>query len=410
MIAEPTLDEVAAAIISLDLEEGITARLRKQWPDIHFTYCQDDDIAAAKPVRECETFNLYLVAGGEGCIALHRGERAGNRYRRGGNRRLGGVKAIMSDLQPRTKNLEEICNRVSPGAHHLSLVEAISSVLPDFPFRYRVTRAGWYRIGGIVDADHQRVATNVRQWAEMESDFDMFSLYEQYGSKGYLTTRFDGKTHYFVAAKGEGAADFVQLQVEELVEVVDHDLFIDDQIPDTIEELLDPPGATKLRHKPVTLSPPKYDFHSITDVSDLVDRQLASEGSDLRYIRFLEEWDKCSAGAKARFCDHFVLRLLPFMDRFGERKLEATPLPVKPLHMPGESVLHLEGPALSNFLHGYDRKAGYPMAWFFAMLIDKKVWPQIAMKVVAEHQDKYSYMPEKDLAVLEHWIRSPYSF
>ncbi|WP_319529239.1 hypothetical protein [uncultured Cohaesibacter sp.] len=316
----------------------------------------------------------------------------------------------MTDLQPRTKNLEEICNRVSPGAHHVSLVEAISTVLPDYPFRYRVTRSDWYRIGGVVDADHQRIASSLRKWAEIESDFDMFSLFEQYGSKGYLTTRFDGQTHYFVAPKGKRAADFVQLEVEELVEVVDHDLFIEDHIPDDIEELLDPHGAMQARVKPATLSPPRYDFHSITDISELVSKQLASEGSDLRYIRFLEEWDKSSAGGKERFCDHFVLKLLPFMDRFGERKMEATPLPVKTLPVPDESNLALEGADLSNFLQDYDRKLGFPMAWYFSMLINKKIWPQIAMKVYAEHEGKYSYMPEKDLAVIEHWIRYPYSF
>ncbi|WP_319529240.1 DUF6129 family protein [uncultured Cohaesibacter sp.] len=72
MIAEPILDDVVKALAGADLGEEISARLRKEWPDIHFTYCQDDDIAAATPVRECETFNLYLVAGGEGCISFTR--------------------------------------------------------------------------------------------------------------------------------------------------------------------------------------------------------------------------------------------------------------------------------------------------------------------------------------------------
>lgn len=316
----------------------------------------------------------------------------------------------MTDLQPRAKRLAQICRTVPPGMHHVFLVEAISTILPDYTFRYRKTRADWHRTGGVVDANHAPVATNLRQWAEQESDHDMFALYEKFGAEDLLTTRLDGQTHYFVAPKGEGAADFVQLEVEELAEVIDHPLFIEDQIPDDIEDLLDPPNAFAARVEPKALGAAYYDFHSITDIADLVSQQLSSEGSDLRYIRFLEEWDKSSAGARARFCDHFVLKLFPFMDRFGEHKIEATPLPIKPFPVAEEEVALLTGSELGNFLHDYDRKVGFPMAWFFAMLIEKKTWTQIATHAYADHAGDYRYLPEKDLAILEHWIRYPYSF
>nr|WP_321443219.1 hypothetical protein [uncultured Cohaesibacter sp.] len=317
---------------------------------------------------------------------------------------------IVTDMQPRTKSLERICRMVPPGVHHVSLVEAVSTILPDYTFRYRTTRSDWHRIGGVVDANFNRIAMNLRQWAEDECDHDVFALYEKFGAEGYFTTRFDGQTHYFVAPNGDGAAGFVQLEVEELTEVVDHPLFIDDQVPDDIEDLLDPVGAFAARVEARPLGASKYDFRSITDIGDLVSRQVSSEGSDLRYIRFLEEWDKSSAASKGRFCDHFVLKLLSFMDRFGEHKIEATPLPIKSLPVPGPSVLALSGSELSNYLHDYDRKAGFPMAWYFAMLTEKKIWPQIATTVYSDHRDDYRYLPEKDLAVLEHWIRYPYSF
>lgn len=77
MIHDAVLDRVVEEVASSILDEGLSARLRALWPDIHFTYCQDDDIAAAKPVRELAQFNLYLVASGEGCIVFtSQGERA----------------------------------------------------------------------------------------------------------------------------------------------------------------------------------------------------------------------------------------------------------------------------------------------------------------------------------------------
>ncbi|WP_316859721.1 DUF6129 family protein [uncultured Cohaesibacter sp.] len=68
MIAEAVLDEIAAKVAESALNEQITLDLRKQWPDIHFTYCLDDDVCASRPARTHEDFNLYLVSGGGGCI------------------------------------------------------------------------------------------------------------------------------------------------------------------------------------------------------------------------------------------------------------------------------------------------------------------------------------------------------
>lgn len=70
MIDDAVLDGVSKAVADTVLEAGISAQLRGLWPDIHFTFCQDDDIVAAKPVRALTGFNLYLVSSGEGCIAF----------------------------------------------------------------------------------------------------------------------------------------------------------------------------------------------------------------------------------------------------------------------------------------------------------------------------------------------------
>ena len=52
------------------LDEGVVTSLRAAYPDIHFTYCLDDDITSGKPVIEDEKFNIYLIDGREHCLCL----------------------------------------------------------------------------------------------------------------------------------------------------------------------------------------------------------------------------------------------------------------------------------------------------------------------------------------------------
>lgn len=70
MIDAALLDDVVGEVSAQGPGEEISAYLRSKWPKVHFTYCQDDDITTAQPIREHKTFNLYLVVGGEGCISF----------------------------------------------------------------------------------------------------------------------------------------------------------------------------------------------------------------------------------------------------------------------------------------------------------------------------------------------------
>ncbi|MEZ5840235.1 MAG: hypothetical protein R3D02_07330 [Hyphomicrobiales bacterium] len=102
------------------------------------------------------------------------------------------IEAVLNEIY-----LDKACGEAVPAPDHAALLAAVRELLPDLPFRHALTRSGWHRIGGVVTADLDRVATNLRQWAEAASEHDMFSLYEDYADSGYLTTRFDGRTHYF---------------------------------------------------------------------------------------------------------------------------------------------------------------------------------------------------------------------
>ncbi len=72
MIVPETLNQIANRAASLGaLDEHALDSLKKTWPDLRFTFCNDDDMPARlSPALSRENFNLYLVGGGEHCLSL----------------------------------------------------------------------------------------------------------------------------------------------------------------------------------------------------------------------------------------------------------------------------------------------------------------------------------------------------
>jgi len=71
MIADTVLAEVAAAVRSLGAGAALEGELRQRWPALRFTVCSDDDVPARlAPLVDDAGFNLYLIGGGEHCLAL----------------------------------------------------------------------------------------------------------------------------------------------------------------------------------------------------------------------------------------------------------------------------------------------------------------------------------------------------
>jgi hypothetical protein len=68
MLEPDVVDQISKLVAEHGLDEAAVTSLRGKWPGIHFTYCSDDDISGAKPVRECDGFNVYLVDGREHCL------------------------------------------------------------------------------------------------------------------------------------------------------------------------------------------------------------------------------------------------------------------------------------------------------------------------------------------------------
>jgi hypothetical protein len=72
MIAADTLARVTAQVAELGgLSEPAVAALRQAWPDIHFTWCSEDDVPAQlQPASAGDGFAIYLVSGAQHCVGF----------------------------------------------------------------------------------------------------------------------------------------------------------------------------------------------------------------------------------------------------------------------------------------------------------------------------------------------------
>ena len=68
MIEEQVIDEIRDLLVDHGLDETAVGELRNKWPDIHFTYCSDDDVCGPKAVRETDGFSMYLIDSRDHCL------------------------------------------------------------------------------------------------------------------------------------------------------------------------------------------------------------------------------------------------------------------------------------------------------------------------------------------------------
>ena len=70
MITREQLQQISQAGNAQPVSEVTVSQLRKKFPDIHFTYCMDDDVSSANPVHEERAFNLYLIDSSNHCLSF----------------------------------------------------------------------------------------------------------------------------------------------------------------------------------------------------------------------------------------------------------------------------------------------------------------------------------------------------
>ena len=299
--------------------------------------------------------------------------------------------------------LARICCDPASGAGMDALLAAVQAERPDLEVRHVMTRAGWHRLGGVVDLEGNRIAHNLAEWAESESGGDIDELLFKLSDVRYFATRLNGRTHYLVAPTGPLARDFIQIEIEELQEVLDRTLTDPDWFPETLAEFVDPFDFPRVQPDPV--GAPRFLFRRLTHIPDLIGSSDA--GPKLR--RFLDDWDRSSSAESESFCHHWVLAIRAYQDRDSEERMSAKPVSVLTGRIPAlPDGAVARGAKLANQIHGFDREAGYAFAWYFHMLTSREVSHKLAESVHADLMGAYAYLPARDLKILRDWYREPY--
>jgi hypothetical protein len=70
MITQAQLEGVGDYLSQHPVDESEIRALRQKFPDIHFTYCMEDDVVAATPMHEADGFNLYLIDSRNHCLGF----------------------------------------------------------------------------------------------------------------------------------------------------------------------------------------------------------------------------------------------------------------------------------------------------------------------------------------------------
>ncbi|MFT3850400.1 MAG: hypothetical protein QM739_17505 [Propionivibrio sp.] len=307
----------------------------------------------------------------------------------------------------------EMCLRVPVSAGAAGLAKELVKLSPQLFFRDVLTRGGWYRLGGVIDRAGDFVASDLGRWAEEElakhgGDFHAFA--EHHEGQGLRATKLLGKTHYLVASSGSTAADFLQVEIEELQEVVSHELF-GGGIPGSLEELTDASRAGGARKKLVRLGTPFYTLRRVTDVAAFLKRMSEQKPEVQNVQRFFDAWQASSAGVSTLFSNHWVLGVREYIDRHHQPILQAAPVAaVNGLAPKFVGAFGARGMVLYEALQQFDRRLGYPMAWFFHMLTTKSVPHTVANAVVDDVQAGFSYLPERDVKIIKDWLHRPFAF
>lgn len=308
--------------------------------------------------------------------------------------------------------LAEACVQVPVALGPAGLARELARIAPQYAFREVLARGGWYRLGGVVDARGRHVADDIERWAQEAlavRDDDLAALAADCVARGLRATRLTGKTHYWVARGGDGAADFVQLEIEELQEVVCHALCADGEVPAGIEDLIDPRDACPGNQ--AALGVPFYTLRRVTDIADFLAGMRAQKPEPQPIHRFLEAWEKSSAGHATEFSNHWVVAVREHLDRYRQPVRGATPVAAVNGEPPRFAGGHgARGLDLAGALQRFDRQVGYPLAWFFHMLTTKSVPHAVATAVVEDYQGGFRYLPERDVQVVRDWLHRPYGF
>jgi len=359
------------------------------------------------------------------------------------------------DLQ----DLETVIAASRPTKSHDALRRALAARWPTIPWRVAAPSDEFTMEGGIVDQTLTRVADKASSWIRqrvVEADGDYLLVWRQFkGDPSLLRTAFRGGTVWVFAPLGEGAADYVQLAVDQLQEVVLGPL-IDGadwrRRPESIDDLCDEWDVASIDSKP--LGGLRYRLrravHADGFLAELaaVERQRRMEflagnilheqrrgagrpgtiavtathrvrrgtpvtpgyreveitEQDPEYLsrkmpieRFYADWSASSAGRLANHLfDHWAVRFSDHEDDRG-RHLHGIPVWLTRKTLPkietksGQTVF-----ALMDQLQRLDGRVGCTFGWYFFMLHGNRIGPSVGEQVTEAVEDGMITLPRWD--------------
>ncbi|MFZ2172327.1 MAG: hypothetical protein WAW61_22165 [Methylococcaceae bacterium] len=309
------------------------------------------------------------------------------------------------------QQLAKICKYTLPGQDDELLLSKLQAFNPDYPIRLAKTGEEWYRLGGIVDMEGNRIASDLVEWTErtyIECGKNLQTLIDHARKLKLIATRQTGNTLHFVVQTGSKAEQFIQIDIDKTHEMSDRLLVGERNPPEDLEEFIDPldPECIEAFH----IGTSRYSYRRKTDVAVFMDEINKYHIEEHPVQRFMDDWNRSSALQKAVLSDDWIVRPFRHTGRFGEQQINVEIINTQQKHMPHlDNINGKKGVSLHNLLTRFDRQAGYPFAWFFYMIKGKLVSTHSGVAVFKDISGDFSYLPERDVAVLKDWVSTPYN-
>jgi hypothetical protein len=303
------------------------------------------------------------------------------------------------------------CKNTLPAQGDEVLLKKIQALVPEHTVRLARTGDEWYRLGGVVDMNGKRIANDLIEWTErtyIECGKNLQTLIDHARDQQLIATRQTGNTLYFVMQTGKKAEDFIQIDIDKTHEMADRLLVNDHQPPEDLEEFIDPLEPDCI--EAFGIGTARYTYRRKTDVAVFMDEINKHHLEEHSVQRFMDDWNRSTAGQNAVLCEDWIIRPYRHVGRFNEQIINIELINTQNKNIPRlDDIAGKKGVALQSLLTRFDRQVGYPFAWFFYMLKGKLVTPQVATAVFKNLNGDFSYLPERDIAVLKDWISTPYS-
>jgi hypothetical protein len=316
-----------------------------------------------------------------------------------------------SKLNLAGQQITECCKKIIPGQNDDLLLQKLQQLIPEFPIKLAYTGEEWYKLGGVVDMHGKRIAGDLIEWVErtyIECGQNLQTLIEYTLEQKLIASKQTGKTMYFVVQTGNNAEDFTLIEIDKTHEVTDRMLVDENHPPEDLEEFIDPLQpfcieSTGLGHS-------RYTYRRKTDVKLFMEVINEHHPVEHPVQRFMDDWNRSSAGQKYRMSEDWIIRPYRHTGRFGEQIVNVEILNTQKNNLPHmEDFAGKKGVSLSNLLTRFDRHAGYPFAWFFYMVKGKLVSTHGVEAVYRDIANDYAYLPERDEAIVRDWIAQPYN-